>query len=46
MGSDTNLTRNPKKNSVGAFSCWDTVDRIGKEVRPRLTPGLCGGPRG
>ena len=34
---------------VGAFFfffCEDTVDRIGKEVRPRLTLGLCGGPRG
>ena len=30
------------------FVCvWDdTVDGIGKEVRPKLTPGLCGGPRG
>ena len=28
------------------FFCEDTVDRIGKEVRSRLTPGLCGGPRG
>ena len=31
---------------VGAFFCGDTVDGIGKEVRPRLTLGLCGGPRG
>ena len=32
---------------VGAFFfffCGETVDGKGKKVRPKLTPGLCGGP--
>jgi hypothetical protein len=34
-------------DGVGAFFVGDgAVDGIGKEVRPRLTPGLRGRPRG
>ncbi len=41
-------TNFPTMLGVGAFFFWwdNTVDGMGKEVRPRLTPGLRGKPRG